>query len=217
MPMPAMWCRVSPALLSAIPMTSCTLRQISVASCSTQPERGRICSRSFWPDAMAWPALAKMIARDEVVPWSMASTWSGMGSPSLAASGRGALGEVDAVELPQLGESVLQLPIPARLVPAEQRCEGVRDPFEQRVRDGSGEGEIRAALYDVRETHDVFLVDHPREFPRRQPVARERHVVLFLEHPPHVGRARAIAIHQHPGPVTGSGKVRSLPHLARSV
>jgi hypothetical protein len=53
-------------------MTSCTLRQISDASCSTHPARGRICSCSFWPDAMMLPFLSKMIARLEVVPWSMA-------------------------------------------------------------------------------------------------------------------------------------------------
>jgi hypothetical protein len=53
-------------------MTSWTLRQISDASCSTQPAFGRICSCSFWPVAMMLPFLSKMIARLDVVPWSMA-------------------------------------------------------------------------------------------------------------------------------------------------
>jgi hypothetical protein len=66
---------VDVGLGQGLPTTSRTLSQISTGLCSTQPARGKICSCSFWPggdDAAAW---SKMIARELVVPWSMARTY----------------------------------------------------------------------------------------------------------------------------------------------
>ena len=55
----------------ASPTTASTLRQISSASCSTQPGRGKICRCSRPARAATCPAASKIMQRDEVVPWSM--------------------------------------------------------------------------------------------------------------------------------------------------
>lgn len=44
------------------------LRQISCASCSTHPARGKICWCSYWPTPMMVPEWSKTIARVLVVP-----------------------------------------------------------------------------------------------------------------------------------------------------
>ena len=61
-----------PALDSASCATPIWVLQISVASCSTQPGRGKICRNSFWPTALMSPAWSKTMARLLVVPWSSA-------------------------------------------------------------------------------------------------------------------------------------------------
>ena len=76
---------------SALPTTSRVFLQISFGSCSTQPDFGKICSCSFCPLETIWPAWSKMIARVEVVPWSidmMYMVWSFIGTPSSWTSGR---------------------------------------------------------------------------------------------------------------------------------
>ena len=62
--------------------TSWTLVQISVASCSTQPGFGKICSCSFWSTETIRPSRSKTMQRLEVVPWSMAA----MNGPAVWAS-----------------------------------------------------------------------------------------------------------------------------------
>ena len=62
--------------------TSWTLVQISVASCSTQPGFGKICSCSFWSTETMRPSRSKTMQRVEVVPWSMAA----MNGPAVCAS-----------------------------------------------------------------------------------------------------------------------------------
>ena len=53
-------------------MTSRVLFQISAGLCSTQPACGKICSCSIWPVETMVPAWSKTMARELVVPWSMA-------------------------------------------------------------------------------------------------------------------------------------------------
>ena len=65
-----------PADRSASETTCWTLSQISSASCSTQPGRGKICRCSRWATATISPARSKTMHREEVVPWSMAATYS---------------------------------------------------------------------------------------------------------------------------------------------
>ena len=62
------------ALARAPATTVCTLAQISSASCSTQPGRGKICRCSFCSTPTIDPAASKTMQREEVVPWSMAAT-----------------------------------------------------------------------------------------------------------------------------------------------
>jgi hypothetical protein len=50
------------------------LSQISLGSCSTQPGFGKCWGNSCWSEATTAPSRSKRIARDEVVPWSSAST-----------------------------------------------------------------------------------------------------------------------------------------------
>ncbi len=72
-----------PALASAPATTACTLDQISVASCSTQPGFGKIWRCSRWSTATIAPCWSKTMQRLEVVPWSIAATnLSVMTSPS---------------------------------------------------------------------------------------------------------------------------------------
>src|SRR3954464_14878523 len=62
----------------APPITSRVFRQISFASCSTQPAFGVICSCSRWSTHSIRPSLSNRISRLDVVPWSIAATYSGM-------------------------------------------------------------------------------------------------------------------------------------------
>mmetsp|Transcript_65934 Transcript_65934/g.121617 ORF Transcript_65934/g.121617 Transcript_65934/m.121617 type:complete len:213 (-) Transcript_65934:54-692(-) len=54
-----------------------TEARISSGSCSVQPGCGYICVNSCWLMAAGFPSRSKSIAREEVVPWSMASTYLG--------------------------------------------------------------------------------------------------------------------------------------------
>jgi hypothetical protein len=62
-----------PSLAIAAETTPDTLAQISMASCSTQPGRGKICRCSTWARSATAPAASKIMQREEVVPWSMAA------------------------------------------------------------------------------------------------------------------------------------------------
>ena len=62
------------AWANAPAVTSRVLAQISFASCSTQPARGKICSCSFWSTATTRPSRLKIMHRVDVVPWSTAAT-----------------------------------------------------------------------------------------------------------------------------------------------
>ncbi|CAM5238812.1 hypothetical protein STENM327S_01773 [Streptomyces tendae] len=89
MPMALMSSRVMPAFSTAPATTSWTLVQISVASCSTQPGFGKICSCSFWSTETMRPSRSKTMQREEVVPWSMAAMngpWPCEAIPALWAS-----------------------------------------------------------------------------------------------------------------------------------
>src|SRR3954453_4966707 len=61
------------AFESASCTTETTLRQISSASCSTQPGRGKIWRCSFCPTDTTRPSASKIRHRDEAVPWSTAA------------------------------------------------------------------------------------------------------------------------------------------------
>ena len=71
-PMPASALASSLALASAPRQTSTVARQISSASCSTQPGLGKICGSSFCALATGRPVASNTMARVLVVPWSMA-------------------------------------------------------------------------------------------------------------------------------------------------
>src|SRR5690606_21340378 len=60
---------------SASATTASTLVQISSASCSTQPGRGKIWRCSRWATDTIWPAESKTLQRLEVVPWSIAAMY----------------------------------------------------------------------------------------------------------------------------------------------
>ncbi len=62
-----------PIRAMAAATTPLTLAQISRASCSTQPGRGKIWRCSFWAMATMAPLASKMMQREDVVPWSMAA------------------------------------------------------------------------------------------------------------------------------------------------
>ena len=66
-------------LASAPPMTSRTRFQISVASCSTQPACGVICSCSRWSMWTIEPSWSNRMQRELVVPWSIAAMYLAMG------------------------------------------------------------------------------------------------------------------------------------------
>src|SRR5690349_4541957 len=63
------------ARASAPPHTWRVLPQISDASCSTHPARGKICWCSSWSTATTRPEWSKIMHRVEVVPWSIAATY----------------------------------------------------------------------------------------------------------------------------------------------
>src|SRR3712207_1615229 len=65
----------------AWPTTSRVLVQISLASCSTHPARGKICWCSFCPTETTAPSWSKIMQRVLVVPWSMAATYWLTGVP----------------------------------------------------------------------------------------------------------------------------------------
>ena len=69
------------ALLIAALQVASTDFQISSGSCSTQPESGKYCLNSFWAEALGLSFASKTMARDEVVPWSMARMKSGIALP----------------------------------------------------------------------------------------------------------------------------------------
>lgn len=75
MPMQAMSSPVRSALATASAATDDWVYQISDGSCSTQPGRGNSCSKGFCADATTVPSWFRIIARDEVVPWSRARTY----------------------------------------------------------------------------------------------------------------------------------------------
>jgi hypothetical protein len=74
MPIAATSRAAMPAFAIASCITPDCVAQISVASCSTQPSRGKICRNSRWAVARTVPRASKTIARELVVPWSRAST-----------------------------------------------------------------------------------------------------------------------------------------------
>jgi hypothetical protein len=75
MPIAATSLGFSPPLRSAPAITVCVLRQISIASCSTQPGRGKICSCSRCASATMRVDSSKMMQRVLLVPWSMAARY----------------------------------------------------------------------------------------------------------------------------------------------
>src|SRR6478735_1492961 len=77
------------ARVSARPTTSRTFFQISSALCSTQPARGKICSCSICPVSTIWPEWSKTMARELVVPWSMARTYLVSGMVQIPPGGSG--------------------------------------------------------------------------------------------------------------------------------
>ena len=75
MPMQAS-CRLSiPASRMAARQLDKVVRQISSASCSTQPLRGKCCVNSCWPRPRNAPVESNTSARLEDVPWSIARIW----------------------------------------------------------------------------------------------------------------------------------------------
>ena len=81
MPMPT---TVSPSSSSAAttsPRVSCTARQISSGSCSTQPGRGKCCGSSRYAKARLTPSAPTATVRTPVVPASTARTTSVTSAP----------------------------------------------------------------------------------------------------------------------------------------
>ena len=70
MPMAAMSSAVTPSFSMAARETSSVVVQISSASCSTQPGKGKIWRNSFWAVEQMFPAWSKRMQRELVVPWS---------------------------------------------------------------------------------------------------------------------------------------------------
>src|SRR5262245_24994023 len=75
MPRPASWAAVTPARDSASRATASWPSQICSGSCSTSPGAGYRCGSSCCADAIAAPPASNTIAREDVVPWSSASTY----------------------------------------------------------------------------------------------------------------------------------------------
>src|SRR4051812_17474277 len=80
------------ARASAPPHTWRVLPQISAASCSTHPARGKICWCSSWSTATTRPEWSKIMHRVEVVPWSIAATYWVMRALLAVVEGDGAGG-----------------------------------------------------------------------------------------------------------------------------
>src|SRR4051794_17605755 len=74
MPIAAMSLGPMPACAIASRQTITVEVQMSSGSCSTQPEAGKCCGNSACARAAIEMSLRKTIAREEVVPWSMART-----------------------------------------------------------------------------------------------------------------------------------------------
>src|SRR5439155_14509452 len=74
MPIPAMSFAVMPACSIASRQTITVEVQMSSGSCSTQPDAGKCCGNSCCARAAIEMSLRNTIAREEVVPWSMART-----------------------------------------------------------------------------------------------------------------------------------------------
>ncbi len=64
----------TPAAASASRTTAWVFVQISRASCSTHPARGKIWRCSCWAEATARPEWSNRMQRVLVVPWSIAAT-----------------------------------------------------------------------------------------------------------------------------------------------
>src|SRR5216684_2526178 len=84
MPIAATSPAVTPACAMAARTVATTLCQISSGSCSTSPSPGKCWVNSCWALASGVSAVSNTIARDEVVPWSMAMRQVGMSYPRLA-------------------------------------------------------------------------------------------------------------------------------------
>jgi hypothetical protein len=72
-----------PRLRNACGMIRSTLRQISTASCSTQPGRGWYWRCSRWETATSRAFWSNTMHRVDVVPWSIAITKRCTTSPSV--------------------------------------------------------------------------------------------------------------------------------------
>jgi hypothetical protein len=73
MPMATICSGAAPSCLSAAGTTRVTLRQISSASCSTQPGCGEWWRCSSWATDTIRPAWSNRMQRVEFVPWSTAA------------------------------------------------------------------------------------------------------------------------------------------------
>ncbi len=73
MPMPATSAAVRPAFARASRTVATTPDQMSSGSCSTQPEAGKCCGNSCCATASTAMSGVKTMAREEVVPWSIAT------------------------------------------------------------------------------------------------------------------------------------------------
>src|SRR3954463_6016687 len=74
MPIAAMSFAVTPAFCKASRQVEMVEVQMSSGSCSTQPEAGKCCGNSACAFAAMEMSPRNTIAREEVVPWSMART-----------------------------------------------------------------------------------------------------------------------------------------------
>ncbi len=72
MPMPAMRAGSTPAWLITSVMVTSTLVMISRGLCSTQPGCGNTCGNSRCAVPTMWPSWSNRMARELVVPWSIA-------------------------------------------------------------------------------------------------------------------------------------------------
>jgi hypothetical protein len=73
-PTAATWSVPMPAWASARGAIHSTFRQISAASCSTQPGRGKYCRCSRCTTETSRPLWSNTMHRVDVVPWSMETT-----------------------------------------------------------------------------------------------------------------------------------------------
>src|SRR5918997_741746 len=126
----------------AWPTTSRVFVQISSASCSTHPARGKICWCSFCPTETTAPSWSKIMQRVLVVPWSMAATyWLTGGSSRFVAVGFGELrSEGDA------GQQAAQDGPDERAELAGRVPEAQDDVDEDERADDLGDHVVRGAL-----------------------------------------------------------------------